>query len=329
MNNIVNELINAAKPKMFRGKPTNRKMLNIGVKYYDTNEIPYLETIDPLIKQYFNIPDEYDNLFINVYEHNHAIGNHCDKDFGMDTTKDIISISLGINNNDEIITGNVKLGWMKINDNKIDIINNKKIEFDYTTPHEAKTLIKKTNLKYRVNFTFRASKKEVEVEKEEEEVETSELDLIIDDFFQPTFDRIEKPKPTPINDVFSCIDLRELIFGFKKTMLENDRKSYEEKEKNTNKNSITTRYGLLNIGEKFYEKQEIYQVVKSYDMYIEARKVLPLEINLPCISRYQKNKYYYYDKKLDTGLSKNYSKQHICRAFKNQNIEIWRGCYIN
>ena len=99
MNVIVNGLINTAIPKVFRGKATLRKMVNMGVKYYDTEKIPYIEKIDPLIKQYFDIDDEYDNCFVNVYEHTHSIGRHCDKSFGMDINKDIISVSIGIKNN--------------------------------------------------------------------------------------------------------------------------------------------------------------------------------------------------------------------------------------
>jgi|TARA_B110000858_G_scaffold128528_1_gene146149 hypothetical protein len=350
MNNIVNELINTAKPKMFRGKPTNRKMLNMGVKYYDTNEIPYLKNIDPLIKKYFNIPDEYDNLFINVYEHNHSIGNHCDKDFGMDTTKNIISVSLGINNNHEIITGNQKIGWMKINDNKIDIINNKKIEFDYTTPHSAKTLIKK-DLKYRVNFTFRASKKKKKIPKcliikgvKHYLVPTTKKyrkiidyeDEVINEETMNYIYKIKKMtvKPviinTPINDVFKNIDMRTLIFGFQKHLLSQDKEKYNTKVNDSDNNEETTTFGNLNIGDKVYHNYKIYEIVEKEDKKIKVILSDKEIIVLPHL-RFEKNIYEKYVKnknnESDVKICLYCTSNSICRSFKNQNLEIWKSCY--
>ena len=155
MNNIVEKLINNSVPKKFRGKPTNRKMYSYGPLYYD-KELPNEKTIPKIIKTYFDIDNSYNECFVNVYKHNDLIGEHTDKSQGMDITKNIISISLGIDNNNNIIKENKKIGWMKLHNNKVDIINNKKIELDYNTPHSAKTILK-DNLKYRINFTFRSS----------------------------------------------------------------------------------------------------------------------------------------------------------------------------
>jgi|TARA_B110000261_G_C12922722_1_gene293092 hypothetical protein len=48
-----------------------------------------------------------------------------------------------------------------------------------------------------------------------------QLESIIDDFFQPTFNKIKKTViiNTPINDVFKNIGMRNIIFGFKKQIV--------------------------------------------------------------------------------------------------------------
>mgnify|MGYP003112446701 CR=1 FL=1 len=156
MEDIVKMLIKESKPKMFRGKPTNRRMFNFGKEYYDKN-IPSKEEIPNEVKQYFNIPNYYDNCFINVYKNDDLIGLHKDKIGNMNVNKKIISVSIGINKDGLIINDeNIKLGWMEINKKKIDIYNKKKIELSYEDPHRAKTKLK-DNILYRLNFTFRVS----------------------------------------------------------------------------------------------------------------------------------------------------------------------------
>ena len=100
MNETITMLIKTAKPKYFRGKPTNRKMFNYGTKYYDDN-IPHIKEIPQNLKDYFHIPDIYDNCFVNVYKNNDLIGIHKDKTENMNTNYDIISVSLGIEKDDD------------------------------------------------------------------------------------------------------------------------------------------------------------------------------------------------------------------------------------
>jgi len=153
---IVDMLIKESKPKMFRGKPTNRKMFNFGSEYYD-NKIPSEKKVPDELKKYFDIPKEYNNCFVNVYKNNDLIGLHKDKKGNMNINKKIISVNIGLNKDNIIETDkNLKLGWMEINKKKIDIYNKKKIFLDYETPHRAKTKIK-DNIQYRINFTFRVS----------------------------------------------------------------------------------------------------------------------------------------------------------------------------
>jgi len=180
MEDIVKMLIKESKPKMFRGKPTNRRMFNFGKEYYDKN-IPSKEEIPNEVKQYFNIPNYYDNCFINVYKNNDLIGLHKDKTGNMNVNEKIISVSIGINKDGLIINDeNIKLGWMEINKKKIDIYNKKKIELSYEDPHRAKTKLK-DNILYRLNFTFRVSinyKEESESEESEDESENKKMIFI-------------------------------------------------------------------------------------------------------------------------------------------------------
>ena len=175
---IVDMLIKESKPKMFRGKPTNRRMFNFGNEYYDS-KIPSQKKVPIELKKYFNIPQEYNNCFVNVYKNNDLIGLHKDKKGNMNINKKIISISIGLNKDNIIETDkNLKLGWMEIDKKKIDIYNNKKIFLDYETPHRAKTKIK-DNIQYRINFTFRVSKNfEEESESEESEDESENKKMI-------------------------------------------------------------------------------------------------------------------------------------------------------
>ena len=289
INKIVNELIEISEPKLFRGKLTNRKMLNMGSKYYDL-EIPYLENIPIELKQYFDISDEYDNVFVNVYEHNGAIGFHCDKTYGMDLKSKIISISIGIDNNNEVITEDKKLGWMKMDGNKIDIINNKKIEFWYDCEHSAKTLLqKKDNLKYRVNFTFRASKKLTTF--------TGKKNMLvpIKNTSPQQYKRvpyIEKTS-TLFNEVFTNIDMLELIFGFQKKILRKEEIFYENLRLNVPNIRLINQSEFLNVGNmiKFDYNDEpkkseyMYRVIKSNNLGCEIKKILPIIKRFPTNDR--------------------------------------------
>ena len=153
---LINIIIENAVPVVYRGKPTNRKMFLLGKKYFDNN-IPNIEKVPKRIKKYFKIPKNYDTCLVNVYEHGHKIGMHTDKKKYVNINYNILSVSIGINNEGDIITDDkLKLGWMEINGKKIDIINNKIITLDYDSPHRAVTRITK-NIKYRINFTFRVS----------------------------------------------------------------------------------------------------------------------------------------------------------------------------
>ena len=160
MNETIKMLIKTAKSKHFRGKPTNRKMFNYGTKYYD-DTIPHIKEIPQNLKDYFHIPDIYDNCFVNVYKNNDLIGIHKDKTENMNTNYDIISVSIGIEKDEDddfyIKLGkNIKLGWMEIDNKKIDIYNKVKLNIKYESPHRAKTKIK-DDIFYRLNFTFRVS----------------------------------------------------------------------------------------------------------------------------------------------------------------------------
>jgi len=156
---LINIIIENAEPVVYRGKPTNRKLFLLGEKYFDTN-IPNIEKVPKRIKKYFKIPKNYDTCLVNVYEHGNKIGMHTDKKKYVNINYNILSVSIGINNEGGIITDDtLKLGWMEINGKKIDIINNKIITLDYESPHRAVTRITK-NMKYRINFTFRVSNNE-------------------------------------------------------------------------------------------------------------------------------------------------------------------------
>jgi hypothetical protein len=298
INKIVNQLIEISEPKSFRGKLTNRKMLNMGVKYYDS-EIPYVEHIPIELKQYFDISDEYDNVFVNVYEHNGAIGSHIDKTYGMDLKSKIISISIGIDNNNQVITEEKKLGWMKMGRYKIDIINNKKIEFWYDCEHSAKTLLqKKDNLKYRVNFTFRASKKKPNV------IFTGEKSILVP--IKNTSPQQYKKIPyvektsTVFNEVFTNVDMLQIIFGFQKKILRKERCFYDNLRQNVSNIRLINEAQFLNVGNmiKFDYNDEpkkseyMYKVIKSNNLGCEIKKILPIIKRFP--SNYNYDNYYMY-----------------------------------
>lgn len=157
MQQIIDMLIIKSKPKLFRGKPTNRKMFNFGTKYYD-DSIPYYDVVPMALKDYFDIDNKYNNCFVNVYKNNDLIGIHKDKIENMDTTQNIISVSIGVDKNGIIQDiKDLKLGWMEINNKKVNIYNKTKIYLDYDSPHRAKTKIS-DDILYRINFTFRVSK---------------------------------------------------------------------------------------------------------------------------------------------------------------------------
>lgn len=122
------------------------------------------------------------------------------------------------------------------------------------------------------------------------------LESIIDDFFQPTFEKlnkIEKPKPTPILDVFKCIDLREIIFGFQKTILQDNLKQIK---KNLYFNTITKPLGELKIGERYYDfksenkiGKKLYEVIKMTPKSVVSCEVI--SINVPTLDYGQYYKY--------------------------------------
>ena len=301
MNVIVNNLINFAKPKVFRGKETNRRMINLGSKYYDTTHLPYISTIDPLIKKYFDIDDEYDNCFINIYEHTHSIGRHCDKDFGMDRGKDIISVSIGVKNNKIVKNNDITLGWMKINDVKVTIHNNQKFRFDYNTPHEAKTLIKSQNVDYRINFTFRASKKQViELDDENEVINEDTMNYI----YEMTELKKKKVKSEAnkyknyeniIYSVLKNIELRKIIFDFQHKIFQD---VMEKSNEYTRFNGSKIETQKLQIGDKIrYCYSNLYitvmQVYKITNCYVFCKDVTVHTIIIPYkITKHEDSPYY-------------------------------------
>ena len=267
---------------------------------------------------YFDIPDEYDNVFVNVYEHNGAIGSHCDKTYGMDLKKKIISVSIGIDNNNQDITEEKKLGWMKMGRYKIDIINNKKIEFWYDCEHSAKTLLqKKDNLKYRVNFTFRASKKKPNV------IFTGEKSILVP--IKNTSPQQYKKIPyvektsTVFNEVFTNVDMLQIIFGFQKKILRKERCFYDNLRQNVSNIRLINEAQFLNVGNmiKFDYNDEpkkseyMYRVIKSNNLGCEIKKILPIIKRFPTNEGnahthiYQRNDNYYMNWNNDCELENN------------------------
>ena len=343
MNKIVRNLINTADSKTFRGKSTLRKMLNMGVKYYDTCSIPYIKTIDPIILKFFDVSKEYDNCFINVYEHSHGIGLHCDKDFGMDRNMDIISVSIGIKDNNIVLDPSVKLGWMKINGVKHIIFNRQKFTFDYDTPHSANTLIKNRkdaskDVDYRVNFTFRASIKETHdiVEDDEDEI----IDEIInEDTMNYIYEITKKNKENKenkenINDVFKNEDLMKMIFRFQKKIVYNFDNIYNRKVVDSNLNRTKVKIGGLNIGDRFYEyngrwSSNVYEIVKFTEKSVISSRVklviMHTEQNCKRLRRCShKSLYYKYNDELCNN-TKNKVKRKNSKVdfYKDKNIEIY------
>ena len=161
MHETITMLINNSKSKIFRGVETNRRMFNYGTQFYD-KKIPSIDHVPQNLKDYFHIDDIYNNCFVNVYKNNDLIGLHKDKIKNINTDYDIISVSVGIEKDEDnnyyiLYDKRIKLGWMEIDKKKISINNRVKININYNSPHRAKTKLSDEIL-YRINFTFRVSK---------------------------------------------------------------------------------------------------------------------------------------------------------------------------
>tara|TARA_B100000497_G_scaffold43026_1_gene50134 strand:- start:2134 stop:2751 length:618 start_codon:yes stop_codon:yes gene_type:complete len=161
-----------------------------------------------------------------------------------------------------------------------------------------------------------------------------ELESIIDDFFQPTFDKIEKPKPTPINDVFSCIDLRELIFGFQKEILQDDLKSIEKKTRECEHNMIDKPAREFKIGDKYYDyscekRKKLYQVTKITDKSIISYPLLSIVVPTldDGLGRSHTTEYYKYTNELGTE-KKIKRKSSLLDYLKQQDMEMYEYKYI-
>ena len=150
------------------------------------------------------------------------------------------------------------------------------------------------------------------------------LESIIDDFFQPTFEKLNKiekpkPKPTPINDVFSCIDLRELIFGFQKEILQDNLK---EMKNNLYFKTISKPLGELQIGERYYDfksenkiGKKLYEVIKMTPKSVVSCEVI--SINVPTLDDGRGNglvKTEYYKYTNDLNITKTQTKRKTTKV---------------
>tara|TARA_R100000805_G_C3562769_1_gene71091 strand:- start:77 stop:553 length:477 start_codon:yes stop_codon:yes gene_type:complete len=146
------KLFELSQPQMFRGKPTRRRCVGVGKRYF-WKDLPVLEEsswIDELREE--NGFEDYDQCLINFYPGGAGIGFHTDKTEGMDTSKPVWMINFGITEDWNEYVG--KLGKMKLEDRDFEI-NSEPIRMDaYTLKHSATTR-KCKDFKWRMNITFR------------------------------------------------------------------------------------------------------------------------------------------------------------------------------
>ena len=145
------------------------------------------------------------------------------------------------------------------------------------------------------------------------------LESIIDDFFQPTFaklNKIEKQKPTPINDVFKCIDLREIIFGFQNQILQDNLK---EMKTNLYFKSILKPIGELQIGERYYNfkyefknGKKLYEVIKMTPKSVVSCEVV--SINVPVLNDNSLLTSQYYKYTNDLNITKTQTKRKTTKV---------------
>jgi len=131
---------------------------------------------------------------------------------------------------------------------------------------------------------------------------------------------------TPINDVFKNFDMRNIIFGFKRQILE-DFESIKQKVIDTRKNLKWTTMNDLKIGERYYDYTQdknvnVYQVFKKTEKSVMSYLVESVEIPVPQFGLFYNNKYYKYTDKLSTKKQTKRKTTYV-QTYKNKDMEIW------
>jgi|TARA_R110000823_G_scaffold168129_2_gene300402 hypothetical protein len=130
---------------------------------------------------------------------------------------------------------------------------------------------------------------------------------------------------TPINDIFKDKNMRDIIFGFQKQILQ-DFKLIKTKVKDTVHNRVYKYMGDLKIGERYYDFERdkgecVFEVIK-----ITAKSVLSLQVKSVIIQGLDrgldKRTYYKYTDELCTKKQMK-RKTTLIDYFKNQDMEIW------
>ena len=158
MQNLIRLCLEKAAPQCIRGVQTKRKALGFGCHYYwnglticEWSELtPLLELLRDKVE---NI-DVYNQCLVNIYTSGGRIGEHLDRPYGMAQETPICSVSYGWKD-DTIVKEDIKLGYLKIEGEKIEILNGIPIVFDgYNIKHSAYTSNSK-EFEKRINFTLR------------------------------------------------------------------------------------------------------------------------------------------------------------------------------
>lgn len=163
-----------------------------------------------------------------------------------------------------------------------------------------------------------------------------ELESIIDEFFQPKIDKIEKiqkvqPIQTPLNQVFKQPDMRDIIFGFQKTMLKDNLKSIKKKCTKSNNNTKFVDIGDLKIGDRYFNceinhPQKIYEVIRITAKSVQGCEMIPTKIPIkddPPKNNVYRTGYYKYTNELDITKKDMRRKTTGVMRYIDNNIEIY------